>query len=394
MSWQDVRFRDRVGPLVEYLAAQGVIDRSDWASAAWATGLHEVPRHVFVPSRAYAAAYQPGESSRPIDRKANATDWWRACYTDCSIITQRDDGATAPDDPTGTPTCSLSAPGIALAFLDLLDVRDHHRVLEIGTGTGWTAAMLAWRLSSRQVVSVEVDPELADLASENVRRAGFAPTLITGDGAEGMHELAPYDRVHVTCGVREVPYAWIEQTRPGGRIVLPYMPAPTAEQGGLQLALTVLDDGTAIGRFHGRAGYMMLRSQRRQQGARPGGGDGRAGSTRFDPRTLDDLLGRYDGAVLMLAALVPTIAIASSQERLADGWGCRVHLRDLAGDAWAVCESGAGAEFEVVEGGDRDLWDEVQAAYFAWVRAGHPGRDRFGLTVTPHEQTIWLDAPS
>jgi protein-L-isoaspartate(D-aspartate) O-methyltransferase len=393
MSWQDVTFHDRITELAAHLSAQGILDKREWNSSVWETGLHKVPRHLFVPDQAYAAAYQPGEASRPIDRKANATDWWRACYTDCSIITQRDDGDTDPADTSGTPTCSLSAPSIALAFLDLLDVRDHHRVLEVGTGTGWTAGMLSWRLRDRQVVSVEVDEGLADTAIANLRRAGSAPTVLTGDGTLGAPDRAPFDRVHVTCGVREIPHAWIEQTRPGGLIALPYMPAPTAEQGGQRLLLTVLDDGSAIGRFHGSAGFMMLRSQRRPP-ASAAAVSGRRGSTAFDPRTLLDLTGRYDGAVLMLAALAPTIIIGSRQERRDDGsWGHRVHLYDLTGDSWAVVETGSSAGFEVTQDGKRDLWDEVRSAYQAWIRAGQPGRDRFGMTVSAVEQTIWLDFP-
>ncbi|MGI5292630.1 methyltransferase domain-containing protein [Nonomuraea polychroma] len=394
-AWQDVRFRERAGALARHLVDQGVINDREWNSRVWETGLHQVPRHLFVPDLAYAAAYLPHDSSRPIDRKANSTDWWRACYTECSIITQRDEGRTDPADTSGTPTCSLSCPTIVLTFLDVMDLRDHHRVLEIGTGTGWTAAMLAWRLGNRQVVSIEVDEALAEVAKTNIFAAGFSPTLLVGDGALGCADRAPYDRIHVTCGVRDIPYAWVEQTRPGGIIALPYMPAPTAEQGGQQLLLTVLDDGTAIGRFHGRASFMMLRSQRRQ--LEPGDeSGGQLSTTRFDPRTLLDLTGRYDGAVLMLAALAPTITVDSRQERREDGtWGHTVRLYDLAGGSWAVCETSPdAAEFEVTQYGDRDLWEELQGAYLAWVRAGQPSRERFGMTVTAQEQTIWLDQPN
>jgi protein-L-isoaspartate O-methyltransferase len=68
-----------------------------------------------------------------------------------------------------------------------------------------------------------------------------------------------FDRLHVTCGVSRIPYAWITQLSPGGVAVLPWMPDG---QNGYQVRLTARGDGTATGTFHGPAGYMMLRAQR------------------------------------------------------------------------------------------------------------------------------------
>ncbi|WP_329428817.1 hypothetical protein OG339_05925 [Streptosporangium sp. NBC_01495] len=160
-----------------------------------------------------------------------------------------------------------------------------------------------------------------------------------------------------------------------------------------QLALTVLDDGTAAGRFHGGAGFMMLRSQRRAEHAEAEEA-GRPLVTRFDPRTLKDLTGRRDGAMLMLAALCPGILTDAGREQHGSQWRHTVRLRDLASTASAVCAVTPGAaELEVTQYGDRDLWDELQAAYMAWGRAGQPGRDRFGMTVSLDGQRIWLDHP-
>ncbi|MGW4412430.1 protein-L-isoaspartate O-methyltransferase family protein [Nonomuraea sp. NPDC004702] len=397
VNWQDAKFDDHVTALSAYLAGRGVIRERDWNSRVWQTGLRHVPRHRFVPDRAYAHAVRSGERSRSIDRTRDTADWWGAIYSDCSIITQRDTGLTPVSDPHGSPTCSLSAPSVAMAFLDELDVRDHDRVLEVGTGTGWTAAMLSWRLRERQVVTVEVDETLADTAQANLREAGFSPELVVGDGANGAPGRAPFDRVHVTCGVRDIPYAWIEQTRPGGIIALPYMPAPTALQGGQRLLLTVLDDGTARGRFTGPSTYMMLRSQRRPMAVSQLEEAGRRTATGFDPRNLHDLTGpRYEGVLLMLASMMPTVMVETRQERLDDDtWGYVVRLYDLEGSSWALCQSGStSTRSEVVQFGERSLWDELEAAYFSWARHGHPGRQRFGMTVTPDSQHVWLDTPA
>jgi protein-L-isoaspartate O-methyltransferase len=96
-------------------------------------------------------------------------------------------------------------------------------VLEIGTGTGWNAALLCKRVGKRgRVVSIEVDPLIAQAAWSALARAGYSPLVITADGVDGHPDGAPYDRVLATAAVREiVPRAWLGQTRPDGIIVTP-----------------------------------------------------------------------------------------------------------------------------------------------------------------------------
>ncbi len=107
-------------------------------------------------------------------------------------------------------------------MLDMLDLHAGHRVLEIGTGTGWNAALLAHRLGAGRVVSVEVDPVLAARAEACLRGVGLDARVVRGDGAEGCADGGLYDRVIATCSVRAVPPAWIAQTRPGGVILVPW----------------------------------------------------------------------------------------------------------------------------------------------------------------------------
>ncbi|MBA9002648.1 methyltransferase domain-containing protein [Thermomonospora cellulosilytica] len=227
----------------------------------WRAPLYEVPRHLFVPERAWCTP--DGRPGYLIDRSRDPEQWVRAAYTDMAIVTQLDDGATDIGSGDGEYTCSLSAPSMVLAGLSLLSPERGDRVLEIGTGTGWTAALLSHRVGAENVTTVEVDPALGMRAVERLKAVGYRPRVVVGDGAEGFPERAPYDRVHVTCGVREVPYAWVEQTRPGGVIVLPWMHSPHS---GELTRLTVHEDGTATGRFYGEVDFMMLRAQRRTDG--------------------------------------------------------------------------------------------------------------------------------
>ncbi|MEU6942781.1 methyltransferase, partial [Streptomyces rubiginosohelvolus] len=97
------------------------------------------------------------ECSRELDRGG----WLRHAYADTAVVTQVNDGAAAGAAGERWASCSASAPSIVFRMLDMLDLRAGHRVLEIGTGTGWNAALVAHRLGAGRVVSVEVDPVLA-----------------------------------------------------------------------------------------------------------------------------------------------------------------------------------------------------------------------------------------
>ncbi|WP_225878121.1 methyltransferase domain-containing protein [Spongiactinospora rosea] len=357
-----------------------LIDGIGDISAPVKRALRAVPRHQFIPPVALVA----DDTTAIIDREADPAAWFDAVYSRLPIVTQLDDGATdLRDEAGGLYTSSNSAPGTVTDFLDLLDLSPGHRVLEIGTGTGWTAALLSHLVGAQHVTSIEVDAALAEQAAKNLSDAGSHPHLITGDGAEGSPERAPFDRVHVTCGIRTVPYAWVEQTRPGGRIVLPYDPGFAT--GHAALRLTVKPDGTASGKFAEYAAYMMMRSQRIAANAERG--PDREARTRIDPRTITEA---PSGAALAMSALTGLYLSTGRQDGRLLTW-----LSDPAVPAqWTLITHVPGADdFEVYQVGDRPLWDEVTDAYFRWVDWGEPGRHRFGMTVTPGGQRVWLDTP-
>lgn len=116
---------------------------------------------------------------------------------------------------------TISQPYVVAKMCDLLDLRDGERVLDVGTGSGWHAAILA-RLA-RHVWSIERHGELARVAARNLEAAGVRNvTLLVGDGARGHPDAAPYDAINVAAGVRgRVPPALEEQLADGGRLVAP-----------------------------------------------------------------------------------------------------------------------------------------------------------------------------
>jgi len=115
---------------------------------------------------------------------------------------------------------TISQPFIVALMTDLLDLQDDDRVLEIGTGLGYQAAILAELVD--QVSSVEIIEELGLQAAERLGEAGYGNIQVKiGDGGQGWPENGPYDKVIVTAAPELVPAPLIEQLRPGGRLVIP-----------------------------------------------------------------------------------------------------------------------------------------------------------------------------
>ncbi len=123
---------------------------------------------------------------------------------------------------------TISQPFVVAVMTDALDVGPADVVLEVGTGSGYQAAVLS--LLVERVYSVERIPELAEAAAERLARLGYHNVHVSvGDGSLGLPEHAPYDGIIVTAGAREIPPALTEQLRPGRRMVIPVGP-PTSQE--------------------------------------------------------------------------------------------------------------------------------------------------------------------
>ncbi|MEU9289607.1 methyltransferase domain-containing protein [Streptomyces sp. NPDC048275] len=236
-------------------ALVGEIDRSGaWdADPAWREAFEAVPRHLFVPyyyvgvmggfERVWGQDPDPGQRER----------WLRGAYVDAPLATRVRDGELVS---------SSSQPSLMAKMLTELEVRDGDAVLEIGAGTGYNAALLAHRLGDGLVTTVDLDPEITESARQHLATAGYHPAVVTGDGARGVPERAPFDRIIATCRLPSIPRPWLSQCRPGARIL-----APMAT--GL-IALHVRDTRHAEGRFlHTPAYFVPLRGDTRLEPEAP-----------------------------------------------------------------------------------------------------------------------------
>ena len=192
---------DELMRMRERLATQ-VIAANHIGSDLVADALWTVPRHLFLPDLPPEAAYR-----------------------DDAIVTKR--------DADGLAISSSSQPGIMAIMLDQLDLAPGHRVLEIGAGTGYNAALMRHIVGpSGRVVSIDIDSDLTDLARSHLASIGYADVAVVwADGAEGYAAHAPYDRLIATVGVSDLAPAWLAQVTPEARIVVPL------DVGGTQLSV-------------------------------------------------------------------------------------------------------------------------------------------------------------
>jgi len=220
----------------------------------WREAFTAVPRHLFVPyyyvatERGYERRW--GEHPDPGER----AEWLRGAYADVPLATRLRDGELVS---------SSSQPSLMARMLTALRIEDGNRVLEIGAGTGYNAALLAHRLGDDALVTtVDLDPEITESARRHLAAAGHRPAVVTGDGARGVAERAPFDRIVATCALPSIPRAWLAQCTPGGRIL-----APVAT--GL-VVLTVRDAAHAEGRFLATPAYFVpLRGEGRPEPPAP-----------------------------------------------------------------------------------------------------------------------------
>ncbi|MCH0543174.1 methyltransferase domain-containing protein [Streptomyces sp. MUM 203J] len=346
--------------LVDHLYERGLLDDT------WHRIWLRVPREHFVPERIWR---QVPTGCVPVTGR----DRLALIHSDEPVVTQIDDGR--PDGP-GIATCSNSKPSMVARMLQLLDVQDGHRVLEVGTGTGHLAALLCARVGERNIHTVEVDSYLAHQAADRLSAAGYQPRVVHVDGEWGLPSAAPYDRIVVTCAVRHIPPALLAQLRPGGILVAPLH---RDFWSGALVRMTAGNGATGQGHFEGGASYMLMRSHR---------------PTR-SPAAVDDSTVRQGATDLAVQELL-TLGFALYAGARLPGVRMWHTGRGTGTHVWAQDETGSAVHVSgrtVWQYGPRTLWREIEQVHGEYVTLGCPEHGRFRLSVSSAGDRLMLDHP-
>jgi len=184
---------ERLGRMVDRLAEQ-VHPRDETLTA-----FRKVPRHLFLPDV-------------DLDR----------VYSGAAIPTKH--------DIKGGAISSSSEVAIMALMIDALRLEEGQRVLEIGAGTGYNAAILAELVGVENVVTIDIDPGIADEARAHLRLAGYGALRVeTADGWMGWSDGAPYARVELTAATSDISPQWVDQLEEGGILVAPLLFRPNAQ---------------------------------------------------------------------------------------------------------------------------------------------------------------------
>ncbi|SDQ99264.1 methyltransferase domain-containing protein [Actinopolyspora saharensis] len=342
-------------------------------SSTWRDAFRAVPRHLFAPRFTLfhppSGSYTGYDTTDPAQRTAALS----AAYSDDTLITRFDE--------SGNGISSSTEPSLMATMLEALELDPSHRVLEVGTGTGYNAALLCEVVGSSRVTTVDVDPELIGDARTALDTAGYAPSVRCGDGADGLAERAPFDRIIATCGADRVPTAWLDQLSADGAVLV------NLSRGIALLRRT--RPGSVSGPFLDRAGFMPLRSP--SEPAQPQAGrvvsetGGAAETTR--PTTFPEGVDFSTMSLFtsLIAARSRLVRTARDDQVTTWRW---VHP---ASGSWARVEP---VNQRVHQAGPRRLWDELEPVLTSWQRANRPGLERYGITAHQdgtHE--LWLDTP-
>jgi protein-L-isoaspartate(D-aspartate) O-methyltransferase len=340
-----------------------------------------------------------------------------------------DDAVAIKRDIAGTVVSSSSQPSMMAIMLDQLQLEPGHNVLEIGTGTGYNAAIMRQLVGEMgNVTTIEIDKEVARAAEDHLHAAHASDVLVVhGDGAAGYAPRAAYDRIIATVGVWDVPRMWFRQLKPTGRLVTPLW----LEVFQVSAAFMFQPDGTFLSRDNPICGFVQLRG-----GAAGPDVTTRVGSSpltlsssqvdQIDTAALHLLLseGVEDGFFSVRAtpreywhSFFPYLILHAPPGFVLAGYYVTDDQQPYGIESmgFALLAQGSACFVPVIKEGEArcfagsDAFMAIQDVLEAWDRAGRPGRDSLRLRLIPigqaagetargkllmrrdHALQVWLD---
>ena len=342
-----------------------------------------VPRHRFVNQ-----FYEQAGANRRLVQASNDASWFEKIYSDTALVTQI---------KNRIPTSSSSQPGLMAQMLEALDIETGHRILEIGTGTGYNAALLAWMTgNANNVTTIEIDVDLARKAVLILDSLGYDEIhTCMCDGLDGYPINAPYDRIIATASYPYVPTSWLDQLAPGGILV---MSVQTPLAGGLLKVTKEYAGGSVHGTFLDIPHVMFMSLQQQN----------------MDAETNTNL--RQD-----LMKLPVTLAVSHTREMIDPSlfehsfpWRFWLHL--VLPDAFLIWKhqgekqslfpvlidpslqsvvsfipNQAGA-WNIEVRGEIQLWERLQQSYIEWIRHETPSLKQYHFLANAQgKQWVTLD---
>jgi protein-L-isoaspartate(D-aspartate) O-methyltransferase len=343
-----------------------------------------VPRLHFV--KAYYV--QQGQSLRWTQIEADA----RMVYQDQALVTQL--------DARGMPSSSSSQPSIMAAMLEALDIQEGQRILEIGAGTGYNAALLSQLVGAAgQVVTIDISERLVEQARLRLQAAGYTTVQVAcANGLHGYAQAGPYDRIIVTGGFPCLSSAWLDQLVAGGKLVGNLLCSLSHSI----VVVTKQGDGTASGRFlpYIDAAFMQLReAQEHLQPVSPINLTAYAQQPLIgqaigvSPETSDVLMALADPTFLFyLQWHAPSLVIRpkwGSPQSASPTMNYLLDRDSLTSVEYPIAPDSI--PYHVHVRGQYNLWEQVQEVYQQWNSLQRPGLDAYQLEIQSGGQhTIML----
>lgn len=357
--------------LVEQLKQEGAITDPVVEAA-----FRAIPRHLFLETFYLRQQTAPVRWKQVSPLLLDPCEWCQLVYTNEPRITQL--------NAIGNPTSSSSAPAIMATMLEVAALAPGQRVLEIGTGTGYNAALIAFLVGDPVLVTtIEIEDDLAQLAREHLQcmiKPGIQ--VIAGDGFSGYPPNAPYDRIIATASTHRIPPAWLDQLHEGGIIAMHLQGHLT---GGCLMRFQKQGPGrSGAGQMIAGTDFMELRTpavppplapqlltQFLQQKL--------AQTMRFSPEQFDPALLWNHDLAFFLQALFPTIYLTTMSKQRGDP--PQICLLDEQTQTLLAFAAAEKQQWDLEIRGQIQIWERIVTAYQQWRMCGQPAATAFQWLV-------------
>ena len=361
------RIRKLLDAYVEDVKARAPIK-----SEAVERAFRRVERHRLL-ERFFSRGQKPGEPDEVwLDPAEPSTECLRTIYSDSALVTRFSGGL---------PTSSTSQPTLVAQMLELVELAPGQRVLEIGAGTGYNAALIQEIVGETgHVTTIDIQEDVVAQTSRLLQAAGYGQIeVIVKDGAVGHQLNAPYDRIVATVGCPDISFSWADQLAEGGFMLIPLQ---HGGEGFNPLARVWKERERVLGKFVGFSGFMSIQGElATEQKLSFADAKQAASGTLLAERPLPKPVSSWSDLGqrerwLKLFTLELFLGIADGRVYWGQG-GCGLAERERG-----ACLIGKDMD-KVEVYGDLLLYEELVELCARWERLGSPGLENWALEFSP-----------